>query len=255
MKNFENFPDEKENAIAELKLAFDRELSISSSSSISILNSNQVSSLSSSSESTNSTTSTNKSLLTQCFDSIVNTTVKSPNQYQEIDDYFNVTDSYYENYYEDDDIDVLSYWREKQNQFPVLAVLAKQIYAIPASNTVVERLFSASKNLISEKRTNLASEKINQLLFLQKNYKLLKQLLLESRRKRTISMSSTTTISSEDSTCTVPKQPKIDAYQLTRNFLFRVRLIKNTPFERARKTEPNDVVLIKRYFQVPSKNF
>jgi hypothetical protein len=57
---------------------------------------------------------------------------------------------------------------------------------------------------------NLGTEKINQLLFLQKNFTLLKQLFHESRRKRIISMSSTTTVSSEDSTCTMPKQSRIE---------------------------------------------
>jgi hypothetical protein len=44
-------------------------------------------------------------------------------------------------------------------------------------------------------------------------------------------------------------------YQLVRNFLFRVPRTKNTPFERARKAESNDVVFTERYSQVPSKNF
>ncbi|CAF1551253.1 unnamed protein product, partial [Adineta ricciae] len=119
MKNFENSPDEKDSAISELKLAFDKELSISSSS-ICLLNSNQDMSLSLSGQNTNGTTlsSKNKSLLTQCFDNVSNVCVKPPNQYQEIDDYLNISDNYNYVYHENDDIDVLSYWKEKKINFP-----------------------------------------------------------------------------------------------------------------------------------------
>ncbi len=85
------------------------------------------------------------------------------------------------------------------------------ILNVPASNTIIERLFSAAKNVVSEKRTRLDCEKINQLLFLQKNMKTLKQLLTNHfRRKRTVSMSSTTVLSSVESTSTVPKQFRLD---------------------------------------------
>ena len=50
------------------------------------------------------------------------------------------------------------------------------------------------------------------MLFSQKNLTLLKELFCENRRKRTISMSSTATASSEDSISisTMPKQSKFD---------------------------------------------
>jgi hypothetical protein len=211
LKNFESCYDEKENAISSLKLAFEKHHLNIPSSSTCLLNSNQITS--SSSSNTNTTTSKSKILLTQCFDSImVNTNIKAPNPHQEIDDYLNSELCYdhHVNFYEDGEVDVLTYWREKQNIFPVLSSLAKEVCAIPASNTIVERLFLASKNTVTEKRTNLGTEKINQLLFLQKNFTLLKQLFHENRRKRTISMSPATTVSSEDSTCTMPKQSRIE---------------------------------------------
>ncbi|CAM4912018.1 unnamed protein product [Rotaria socialis] len=37
------------------------------------------------------------------------------------------------------------------------------------SNTTVERIFSISKNLITDKRTRLGTEKVNQMIFLRKN--------------------------------------------------------------------------------------
>ncbi|CAF1474534.1 unnamed protein product [Rotaria sordida] len=211
LKNFESCYDEKERAISALKLAFDK-YQLNNSSSACVLGSNQVISSISSNTDTNIASLKGKKLLIQCFDAMVNSNVKTPNSHQEIEDYLNSEFSYNynENECEDDDIDILSYWRDKQNQFPVLSALAKEIHAIPASNTIIERLFSASKSTITEKRTNLASEKLNQLLFLQKNLILLKQLSQENKRKRTISMSSTNTMSSEDSTCTMPKLSRID---------------------------------------------
>lgn len=221
LKNFQCCSDEKENAISELKLAFDQfQLNVpsapSSSSSSSSLNSNQATSTTSSDINTNAETLKSTNLLAQCFDLILYKSVETRNPHQQIDDYLNSEFSNNQDdiYSQDGDIDVLSYWREKQKQFPVLSCIAKQIFAIPASNTIAERLFSTSKNIISEKRTNLGSEKVNQLLFLQKNLTMLKQLFNENenRRKRTISMSSTNTVSSEDSTstCTTPKQSKFD---------------------------------------------
>ncbi len=47
-------------------------------------------------------------------------------------------------------------------------------YAIPVSNTVVERLFPSSKNTISDRRTELDAERVNKLLFLQKKLLMLK---------------------------------------------------------------------------------
>ena len=63
--------------------------------------------------------------------------------------------------------DVLIFWKEHSTKFPMLSSIVRDLYAIPASNTIVERLFSWSKNTVTDRRTNLAAEKINKLLFLQ----------------------------------------------------------------------------------------
>ncbi len=74
------------------------------------------------------------------------------------------------------DGDILLYWKNHEHLFPTLASIVATIYSIPASNTTVERLFSAAGNTISNRRTNLNCEKINKLLFLNKNLLVLKQL-------------------------------------------------------------------------------
>jgi hypothetical protein len=73
------------------------------------------------------------------------------------------------------DEDVLLFWKKYENTLPALASIVKNIYSIPASNTTVERLFSTAGNTITDRRTNLDSEKVNKLLFLNKNLLTLKE--------------------------------------------------------------------------------
>ena len=95
----------------------------------------------------------------------------------------------------------LTFCQENQRSFPILAKISTVICSIPASNTTIERLFSTAKNVVTHKRTRLACEKINELLFLQKNMRNLQQLSNNDlSRKRTASMSSTTTVSSTTTT-------------------------------------------------------
>ncbi|CAF2512166.1 unnamed protein product [Rotaria sp. Silwood2] len=75
-----------------------------------------------------------------------------------------------------EDDDVLLFWLQHQSKLPILASIVQKFYAIPASNTSAERLFSSSKSTISDRRTRLGTEKVNKLLFLQKNLQVLKKL-------------------------------------------------------------------------------
>lgn len=68
-----------------------------------------------------------------------------------------------------DDDDILQFWNRNGRVFPVLAAIAREILAIPASNTSVERLFSSAKNTVDDHRTRLSIEKVDRLLVLQKN--------------------------------------------------------------------------------------
>ena len=58
----------------------------------------------------------------------------------------------------------------------MLTEIAREILSIPASNTEVERLFSAAKFTVSARRTRLGAEKLNKLIFIQKNLASLRQL-------------------------------------------------------------------------------
>ena len=75
------------------------------------------------------------------------------------------------------DDDPLSFWRKKKDDFPMIANIARDVLAIPASNTSVERLFSAAKLVVTDRRTSLGAEKIDKLMFLKKNLLVLKQMI------------------------------------------------------------------------------
>ncbi|CAF1482810.1 unnamed protein product [Rotaria sp. Silwood1] len=70
--------------------------------------------------------------------------------------------------------DLFQYWIQRQQKFPILYSIAKDILTIPATNTCVERLFSASGAAATESRTRLSADKLDKLMFLKKNHLALK---------------------------------------------------------------------------------
>lgn len=104
-----------------------------------------------------------RSLLVRCFDQPKPVVKTVPSPTKELDDYMSMDFQLYET------DDVLSFWKTYSNTFPSLSSLARDLFAIPAANTSIERLFSASKNTVTERRTRLGADKLNKLLFLQKN--------------------------------------------------------------------------------------
>jgi len=76
---------------------------------------------------------------------------------------------------DDESDDILGFWSQYEHLFPTIAAIARDVLAIPASNTCVERLFSKSKAMITDKRTSMGVEKIDRLLFLRKNLNIFKK--------------------------------------------------------------------------------
>lgn len=66
----------------------------------------------------------------------------------------------------------LQWWKDHKVEYPILAKLACRYLAIPATSAPCERVFSASGNIITEKRSRLDSETAQQLLFIHENYHL-----------------------------------------------------------------------------------
>ncbi|CAF2941605.1 unnamed protein product, partial [Rotaria sp. Silwood2] len=217
-KKFESCADEKQAAIDVLKKEFDVHYdanldsinSLSPSSTTTSTSMMKLASASSSPASIKCASSVWKSILAQCFDQQPDGLISSTNRYQGVDDYLNRDFYFKEDEEQDGDIDVLDFWRKQQNSFPTLSLIARNIFAIPASNTTVERLFSSSKLSVGERGTNLGSEKLNQLMFLQKNLVLLKELRQVNKVPTKRSISDQVSMMSEHSSETIVKKARED---------------------------------------------
>ncbi|CAF0877146.1 unnamed protein product [Rotaria sordida] len=109
-----------------------------------------------------------KGLLSYCFDIPKNDLQSTSISYDELKEYIALNVQLTEH------DDILHFWLQQKVKFPILFSMVQDFYAVPALNTSIERLFSSSKNTVTDKRSSLGAEKINKLLFLQKNLTLLK---------------------------------------------------------------------------------
>jgi len=66
----------------------------------------------------------------------------------------------------------LLWWKTNKTRFSVLSKLARKYLAIPATSTPSERLFSEAGNVMTIKRTQLAPNTLENLVFCKKNWRL-----------------------------------------------------------------------------------
>ncbi|XP_061550161.1 E3 SUMO-protein ligase ZBED1-like [Phycodurus eques] len=69
----------------------------------------------------------------------------------------------------DPEKDALIWWRQHEVNFPLVAKLAKKYLCIPATSFPSERIFGASGNMVTSKRSCLKPERVDQLVFLSVN--------------------------------------------------------------------------------------
>jgi hypothetical protein len=116
---------------------------------------------------------TQKSFMNGLFDDLLNSNERkiSPNQHwkTEIDTYQNLPRPL-------PDADPLLWWKIHETQLPGLAKLVKGYLAIPASQASCERLFSITKNDITENRTSLKPDIVESVLFVGKKREIIKLL-------------------------------------------------------------------------------
>ena len=70
----------------------------------------------------------------------------------------------------DDDGTLLQWWQSKASLFPRLAILAKQILAIPATSANSERNFSRAGLIVTNKRSKISPENVDDLLVIHNYY-------------------------------------------------------------------------------------
>jgi len=63
--------------------------------------------------------------------------------------------------------DILKYWAAKQYQYPVVAKIARDYLAIPATSAASERIFSNGSDIITKKRNRLSPSTVRYLLCLR----------------------------------------------------------------------------------------
>ena len=61
----------------------------------------------------------------------------------------------------------LLFWKGQKDILPTMSKLAKQIVCIPASSTTVERAFSSTGIIISQRRTNINPSIVNDILLIR----------------------------------------------------------------------------------------
>ena len=67
----------------------------------------------------------------------------------------------------------LQWWKANSLRYPRLSQLVKPLFAIPATSTASERLFSVAGLTVTRLRSNLNRENVNALVFLHNNYHLI----------------------------------------------------------------------------------
>jgi hypothetical protein len=68
-----------------------------------------------------------------------------------------------------DELDILAWWKERQNDFPQLALVARQVLGIVATSAPSERVFSTGGNVVTQLRQRLDPQNVDKLIFLNQN--------------------------------------------------------------------------------------
>ena len=69
--------------------------------------------------------------------------------------------------------DPLAWWKANLSSYPCLSQLVKPLFAIPATFTSSERLFSVAGLTVTRLHSSLNKENVNALIFIHNNYDLI----------------------------------------------------------------------------------
>lgn len=66
---------------------------------------------------------------------------------------------------ENEEFNPLDFWKNKNDSYPILAKVAARILGVPATSGAVEREFSYTGNIITQKRARLSPDVVNDIVF------------------------------------------------------------------------------------------
>ncbi len=175
LKHFDKFPMYKQKAHKLLKAEIVKRSQVNQSSSSSFIAQQPLSSgpgaaniASSSTVVENISEKKGQNLLSSCFDK----PRCSTGSMDEFTSWMSSTLTFNNN----DSDDILQFWSKYEHLFPTIAGIARDVLAIPASNTCVQRVFSKSKATITDRRTSIGVAKLDRIVFLQKNFSIFKKI-------------------------------------------------------------------------------
>ena len=73
------------------------------------------------------------------------------------------------------DFNVLHFWKNSTQQYPILAKLARALFCTPATAALIERVWSEGGLIITAKRSRLAPNNFRNLIFTNCNFKFFKE--------------------------------------------------------------------------------
>jgi hypothetical protein len=69
---------------------------------------------------------------------------------------------------------VTEFWEQKGSLFPRLAKIAQQLLCVPATNLSSERNFNYAGLTVTDRRSRIEPDMLDQLLFIRSNFDMLK---------------------------------------------------------------------------------
>ncbi|KAK4018965.1 hypothetical protein OUZ56_001000 [Daphnia magna] len=67
----------------------------------------------------------------------------------------------------------LGYWKVNAHRFPLLALIARELFGVPASGGEIERVFSTATDIATTKRNRIKPPLFAKMLFIKRNMKLM----------------------------------------------------------------------------------
>ncbi|CAF0780871.1 unnamed protein product [Didymodactylos carnosus] len=64
-------------------------------------------------------------------------------------------------------INPLEFWHENQRTYPILSKVARKIHSIPAATAAVERQFSSAGFVVTERRSSINPEQVDNVLLIR----------------------------------------------------------------------------------------